>query len=251
MAAIMVKSHSVDTAARAELVRELADFPVFGGVVLNYPVGGLNPHAVIETARQGGRAVWMPTLSARHFVQRSHLTPMLQAAIPPGVRGLTVTRRGRLHSAVDKILDLIAGSDLILGSGHISPEETAALFSEARRRGVGRLVVTHPQAPYVGLTVAEMRALGEMGAYNEITSALPLDERAAIIRAVGVRHCFLATDGGPAVSPPPAQWLSQFIAGLAERGFSREELRYMTVDVPSYLLRLDGHEERPIAPPGG
>jgi len=50
MAAIVVKSHSTDTAARAQTAREITGFPVFGGVALNYPVGGLNEYAVLETA---------------------------------------------------------------------------------------------------------------------------------------------------------------------------------------------------------
>ena len=51
--------------------REISGFPVFGGAVLSYPVGGLNEYAVLETARQGGRIVWMPTINARHFVENS------------------------------------------------------------------------------------------------------------------------------------------------------------------------------------
>ena len=62
MGAIVVKSHSTDTAARAETASLAIGFPVYGGVALNYPVGGINHHAVIETARQGGKIVWMPTI---------------------------------------------------------------------------------------------------------------------------------------------------------------------------------------------
>jgi Family of unknown function (DUF6282) len=67
MGAILVKSHCTDTSDRAELTRRLTGFPVYGGVTLNYSVGGLNVHAVREAIRQGG-------LDAQH--QR----PMLPAA---------------------------------------------------------------------------------------------------------------------------------------------------------------------------
>jgi hypothetical protein len=36
----------VITADRAEIAGEQAGFPVFGGIALNLPVGGLNPEAV-------------------------------------------------------------------------------------------------------------------------------------------------------------------------------------------------------------
>jgi hypothetical protein len=51
MAAIAVKSHSTDTSAQAETASRRTGFPVVGGVALNYPVGGLNPYAVQESAR--------------------------------------------------------------------------------------------------------------------------------------------------------------------------------------------------------
>lgn len=52
MKAILVKSHCTDTSDRAELASKLTGFAVFGGVTLNYPVGGLNIHAVRESIRR-------------------------------------------------------------------------------------------------------------------------------------------------------------------------------------------------------
>ncbi|MFH1629324.1 MAG: DUF6282 family protein, partial [Pseudomonadota bacterium] len=46
MRAILVKSHVLITADRAEIASQQADFPVFGAVALNLPVGGLNLEAV-------------------------------------------------------------------------------------------------------------------------------------------------------------------------------------------------------------
>jgi hypothetical protein len=132
MRAILVKSHCTDTSDRAELSRMLTGFPVFGGVTLNYPVGGLNVHAVRESIRQGGKQVWMPSTSARAFMQDRHSIPRLGEVLPLGVEGITILQKdGLLIPEVRTILALIAENDIALASAHVSPPE--ALFSSRLR----------------------------------------------------------------------------------------------------------------------
>lgn len=251
MAAIVVKSHSTDTAARAELVRQITGFPVWGGVALNYPVGGLNPHAVLETARQGGRIVWMPTTSARNFLAKADNVPTLREKSPLSSEGLVVRDDRGLLPEVLSILDLVAEHDLILASGHLAPDETRALFEAARERGIGRLVVTHPHADFIGMTVPQMRQLAELGAVHEmhysfVTPAVSppqnLTDIAAQIRQVGVTHCYITTDGGQAVNPPPVEMFRLFIEGLIELGFSEAELFHMTHTLPGHLLGIEPNQ---------
>ena len=251
MAAIVFKSHSTDTAARAEMVRDLTGFRAYGGVCLNYSVGGMNPHAVVETARQGGRVVWMPSINARNFIPKSHMAPMLAKAIPKGVRGLVASRNGRLLAEVAKILDIVADQGLLLCGGHLDAADTLLLFEEARRRGIERMVVNHAEAEYMGFTVEDIRRLAEVGAMIEVTKVHAIAQRAELIRAVGVEHCVIATDAGPVVNPPPVDLLRETLTGLAELGFSEAELRYMSVDVPSWLIQLERYTERPRPPRAG
>jgi Family of unknown function (DUF6282) len=68
--AVVFKSHYTDTEARAELASIHAGFPVFGGITLNYPVGGLKP------PEQGLTAVLVPAYAA---VSVDHLDPLLEA----------------------------------------------------------------------------------------------------------------------------------------------------------------------------
>jgi hypothetical protein len=240
MAAIVVKSHSTDTAARAETARELVDFPVYGGVVLNYPVGGLNEYAVLETARQGGRIVWLPTINARHFIENSAGSPMLAAAIPPGVPGLVVEEDGELTPETLRVLDAVAEHGLTLATGHLYPAESLLVGREAIRRGIRRVIVTHPHVPFVGMPVTTARELGEAGAYIEITDHEPVPDRVTMIRTVGVERCYLSTDGGTLSAPPPVVRLSSFIAAMLEAGFTEAEVRHMSSGVPAYLLGLAG-----------
>ena len=46
MRALLVKNHFVMTAGQASIASDEVDFPVFGGIALNLPLGGLNIHAV-------------------------------------------------------------------------------------------------------------------------------------------------------------------------------------------------------------
>lgn len=246
MGAIVVKSHVTDSSARAETARDLTGFPVYGGVVLNAFVGGINPYAVAESVRQGGRVVWMPTITSRHFVRLADHAPMLKSGIPAGFDGLTVTdERGRLTSETERILELVAEHGLVLCSGHISPEETATLFQRARGLGIARLIVTHPNAPFVGVPTDILRDLVGFGAFLEWTPQGTVAERAEAIRALGVASSFLSTDAGSMAALRPVPLMAGYIEAMRAEGFTDAELHGMTVTVPSYLLGLEGFS-RPV-----
>lgn len=246
MSAIVLKSHSTDTAARAELAQELTGMSVTGGVALNYPVGGLNPYAVLESARQGGRVVWLPTLGARHFLAHAGNVPILQEKSPLESTGLVVTDEdGNLLPEVEDILRLIKEYDLILCSGHVSPSDAIATFRRANELGIKRLVVTHPHAKFVGAEVEDMKELAALGAMNEMHYAFvtqvihppqTFEYIAEVIRGVGVQHCYLATDGGQQVNPVPVEAFRLFMVGMLEQGFSEDEVRYMTAEAPAKIL---------------
>src|SRR5688572_13740458 len=73
MRAIVLKSHFDPTAGLAFLARKAAPgIEVFGGVDLNLPVGGMNPHAVEHMVRVNGgwgRMVWMSTFDSENQVR--------------------------------------------------------------------------------------------------------------------------------------------------------------------------------------
>ena len=56
MSGFVSKCHQGDTSARASAVSELfPDLKVFGGIVLNHVVGGLNEEAVYACGKMGGK----------------------------------------------------------------------------------------------------------------------------------------------------------------------------------------------------
>jgi hypothetical protein len=101
MSAILIKSHQNSTVERAWLVSQwIPEIRVFGGIVLNETVGGLNPAAVQLAVKLGAKQVWMPTRSARNHRRYEGLAG-----------GISVLDGdGRQLPAAEEILRILAGS---------------------------------------------------------------------------------------------------------------------------------------------
>jgi len=111
MGAILIKCHQNSTVERAFLVSKIVpEIQIFGGLVLNETVGGLNPAAVRVALALGAKQIWMPTRSARNH-RRRH-------GQPGGISVLDAS--GGLLPAVAEILESVAESNCILGTGHLS-----------------------------------------------------------------------------------------------------------------------------------
>lgn len=161
---VVLKAHEGSTVERAAA----AGPGVYGGIVLNSPVGGANPDAVEVAARLGGRVVWMPTVSARtHKLGAS--SPELSVHRGFELRPVDVLADdGRLLPPWHDILDVVAAHDLLLASGHLSADETVVLFREAKRSGVRRLMVNHPKMAFLHWNEAASAALRELDARLEL-----------------------------------------------------------------------------------
>src|SRR5512136_1298146 len=150
MKAILIKSHATITGDRAQIAQTVAGFPVFGGVALNWHVGGLNKYAVECAAKLGARQVWMPTTHATNYLKYVDHVPMFAKSMPKDIKGISILKEdGRLVPELAPILEIIAQYGLILATGHLSPEEGLALISEAKKAGIDKVVVTHPVATFV------------------------------------------------------------------------------------------------------
>jgi hypothetical protein len=253
MRAVLLKAHEQDTTGRAALVRrQVPGLEAYGGIVLNHHTGGLNPAAVDNSIKLGARMVWMPTLSAQHHIAYfggSHFGKATRGRTESrtATRGLTVLDEGgALLPTVREILDLIAAAGICLSTGHLSPAEIRVLVPEARRAGVTRVLVTHPDLALSGLSVDAQKALAAEGAVLEkdIIVMMPawqsinLEQMTKSIREIGPEHCVLATDFGQLHHPTPPEGLRMFVQMLLEQGLSPEAIRVMTADTPARLLNL-------------
>jgi hypothetical protein len=244
MRAIVSKSHYCLNADRMALINSLIDgIQCFGGVVLNPPVGGLNPSAVEAAIRYGGKEVWMPS-----FYTKAHLKdfPAFKGVVKGPPEGITILENGKLVPEMHEILNLIAQANIILGTSHCSAEEIFVLVKEAVSHGVKKINITHPYCTVPNLSIDQQEELVSLGAYIELClySAMPISGRvtaagfAETIRRVGPKRVVLATDFGQPFHPTPAEGMRIFCNNLLAVGIEKRDIEIMIKENPSYLLDL-------------
>jgi len=247
MRALLLKSHHTLTADRAQLASAETGIDVFGSITLNLTVGGFNPVAVETAIAFGARALWMPTIHARHCL-RTGRAEMFRVEARKGHEGLAAFYPdGSPAPNVEAILELARDAELILGTGHLAPEESLALLRLARRVGVRKMSVTHPLMSFTRFSIPQMRQAVELGALLEFdalscrsgwTEAVAPAETARAIGTVGEQYCVLGSDGGQRSNPHPPQMLAEFAEALEAEGVSRAALRRMMCENPAALLGI-------------
>jgi hypothetical protein len=255
MAGLVIKHHHTPTVDRAYLTSKMVrGVKVFGGVTLNYNVGGLNPFAVDAALRLGGKIVWMPSADAMNhkkvFGDLGKYDSRLDYDRPDvygEVSGITLfDNRGNLDERVGKILDLVAEADAVVATSHLDVKESKALIEEARRRGVRKMLVTHVKFVTPQLTAREQKWMKARGAmlelcYCSLTPAwksTSIDEVVDDIREIGAEHYVLASDLGQVGNPLPSEGMRTYVKLLLERGVTPREISVMVKENPEHLLGL-------------
>lgn len=249
MRAIVIKNHFTPTADRAQIASVEVDFPVYGGIALNHTVGGLNYWAVDVALKLGAKIVWLPTLHSQKFIQnRDHLTN-LAGELSDSLRGIYLLNEdGSLKEELHPIFDLIVKKDVALATGHISMEEAKIVVREAAKRGIRKIIVTHPLASFVHYSVKDMKEILDLGAtflehvYNDTTRQVdhPIrrEDLYKGIRAIGADHCIMSTDSGQWLNPVPAQQMGIYIKDMLGFGVSEKDIRIMVSDNPARILGI-------------
>ncbi len=239
MRAIVLKSHHWPTGALARTIQPLIpEVTLFGTVVLNYSVGGLNPFAVEVAAKIGCKFVFPPTWNSVYHVATRSTVPSLTPVGLRGRSGITILdERGRLVPEMHEILDIVKANDMVITTGHLSPQEHRVLVEEAYRRGIPRIVVSHVREE---ISLEERRKMADQGAVIELVYRPNMDSKAIITaaRAVGVERCAMTVDGGHAFNPLVAEAFRVFVGQLLYHGMSPEEVKTMAQKVPAQLLAL-------------
>ena len=251
----VLKSHYFPTAERAKVVsRAVPGIEAFGAIVLNHSIGGLNPVAVELAGRSGAKIVWMPTVDAANetagrvdgpntklpFWAKIQRELAATGIAPPPLTVLD--ERGQLNDATRHCLELIAGHNMILATGHLGRREIFALVRGAREMKLKKVLVTHAEFPSQNLTAEEQIELANLGALIEHsfttmhTGKAPWEVVLDSIRRVGPARCVLSTDLGQTINPGVSDGFAMFAQTLLDAGFSVEEIRRMTVTNPSALI---------------
>jgi hypothetical protein len=234
---VVLKAHEGSTVERAAAAGD----GVFGGIVLNSPVGGANPDAVEVAARLGARVVWMPTVSARtHKARASSPELSVHRGFELGRVDVT-TEDGTVLPQWFDVLDVVAAHDLLLASGHLSADETVVLFREAKRRGVQRLLVNHPKMAFLHWNDEASTALRELGAHLELGILPDLlgdaeHSSLTLTRSYPTSLLVFGGDLGHAHHPPPAIAVAPWLVDLEKHVGTDTATAIMTTQTRSLLL---------------
>ena len=217
MHSIIIKNHSEPTSGRALITSEITGFPVYGGVVLNNSVGGLNPHAVEASVELGGKFVWFPTISYSSVEMD--------------------------WAKVEEILQIVSENNMVVATGHMKPGDIFTLIDMARSLGIWRIIVNHPLTRVVGVSLDEQVEMSAhaylehcyvacMENHDNLDSVLIKDS----IKKIGAKRCLMATDFGQIHNPRPVTGMKMFINSMLEKGVSMDEIRLMCKENPQKLI---------------
>lgn len=233
------KSHYDSSVARAAIANAAsgANTKIYGGVALNWPVGGLNPYAVESCLQLGGKMVWMPTRDSVNSLNYGNMSGDFFERKPVA----TTDERGKLLPAVYEIFDVIKKYSGWLATGHIAPEEAVLLCKEGRANGVN-MILTHPDWNRTIVPLEQQKELADQGVMvekiwgNVIKGHITAEKMARSLKEIGAQSVFLVTDLGQKNWPKPIDGMTDYITEMLKLGVGAEALRCMVYDNPRRIL---------------
>jgi uncharacterized protein DUF6282 len=252
MRGIVLKNHISETASRAALaMNAVPGIEVFGGIVLNNAVGGINPNAVEWMHRfygSRGKIVWLPTFESDKHVKTFG---------KPDAKGLVVAPGGKVTPEMEAVLKIIARENLVLATGHVHPEEILAVVKRGRELGVKNIIITHGLTNVPGLSWAQAKQVVEMGAVIEIcylqfqagphaplpflvhwtqTNAKTVSQA---IHEVGAKGLVVSSDLGQSANMVHPDGIEAAIGAMKREGISDADIDTMMRKNPARLLGLN------------
>jgi len=255
MKAICFKDHNYLTSAVAYVLQDVIDewapqqglepVQIYGGVTLNYAVGGLNPR-VVKVALSGDfgaktKAIYGPSVDSAW-----------QYKLMGKEGGISlIDEKGNVRPELKEIIQILASSDkkAFLESGHVTVQEMIAVAEACRDAGVD-FVATHVNQEITVLTVEEAKELVKRGAWIEISEVSMLgtpivgggwivnfDHSLRLIKELGPERIVLISDAGQPGNPPVEAYKTM-IRVLLSRGFSMDDLNKMCKENPAKLIGL-------------
>jgi len=112
-------------------------------------------------------------------------------------------------------------------------------------------MITHPEFPQQGMSLADQQALARQGAFLERCFTTPYTGKydwatmVANIRATGPEHTIITTDLGQPVNPPVEDGLALMADALMQAGFTDEEITTMIVTNSRLLAGPEPRDRTP------
>jgi hypothetical protein len=253
MRAILAKCHYHSTAFDIIAMQpELAGLKtqVFGGVALNSPSGGINPHAVNLTLQMGGRMIWFPTISSSAHLAHAAQNAAVQSHFQP--EGLLQCEEvdilgsdGDLLPEARQIIGMAKDARALISAGHLPPDRIRPLLQAVREAGHDQFVISHPNFVIEASNeqVVEFADMGatiehELGMYDE-NGRFGIEVLLDWINLVGPERTTIASDLGQKGRSYPVDAYRRVLAKLLDNGVSEKDIRQMIAVNPARLLALD------------
>ena len=113
----------------------------------------------LQAIKLGAKVIWMPSLDSSQTYRVNKKDPK---------KGLSILEGGlegdKLLPVMKEIFKLIAQSDVILDTGHLSPKESLLLIDEAKKYGVKKILINHPNGISVRASIDEQKEMARKGA---------------------------------------------------------------------------------------
>ena len=248
MGGVVFKAHTFPTAANVSFVQQAVNeyarsvekepAQVYGGIVLNNYVGGLNPRSVEMAVKLGAKVVWLPSHDSAH-----HREVMGQEGGIP-----LLDENDEPLPELKEIFSIVAEHDIILDPCHAGSKERFVVIEEAKKVGVKRIIITHPDWNVTKATIEQQAEMGRMGAYIGLfmygavpnfnnPNCDPL-EMIEIIKQVTPQRTVVATDLGTAINVHPVEGMKLFVRILLACNVSKPDIVQMIRRNPEWLLGL-------------
>lgn len=228
---------------------------LFGGMVLNNFVGGLNPEAVYGASLVSDKPfiVWFPTINAKNFLRKSEYeiapewtqSKTFKGRTAKSVNGITILKKGQLTNDAIAVLEEIKQANAVLATGHISARETEKLIEKASQMKIKKIVITHPIYQRINMTMKMQKKFADLGCFIEQSYSMysidkiSMKKIAKQIRNTSPKSVILSSDVGQPFSPSPSESLLNFSQLLLKEGFTTQELNQMMVINPKKLLGIE------------
>lgn len=256
MKAILIKNNNLDTSRNAYFInKHVPGIDVFGGIVLNWSVGGINPEAVKVCLEFGGKQVWMPTFDAQNhanyfgkigypFDNRPLFDLSYKQISNNKTKGISILKDNKLIVEVKEIVKMVHDYNAIIGTGHLSKEEIEVLVRYIKKIGNIRTLITHPLYMVPNLEPNFVKELVGDGVYAELCAInffpnkgdKTIEDEVEMIKSVGFENCIISSDSGSKDVPISPKALNIFARWLYERGISIEEIYIMMSENPKKIL---------------
>jgi Family of unknown function (DUF6282) len=259
-AGAMLWNQFSQTGEVAEIVTKITGFRLYGSIILNGTVGGLNPRVVEHAIRMGSRYVCLPSLSGTASMKA-------RAAAPTGYSDKAIALAGpvplldadgNLLPEVHQIIDLVQSYEVALGLGYIAADEARAVLDVVQHRRVKRVAVLRPLVG-LGFTRYELAAameipgvlfqipasslrhqpVGRLSTYEDMLVGPHEDARlfAEAIKQYGAHRAVLTSDTGWNEATA-LQWVQAGAEALAQCGVTGAELSLMLHEAPAELINV-------------